>query len=160
MAIYSVHLPKSAPGEREAAEAARFVKDGFAWWGLVFGPIWLLAHRLWLAALGIIGLEIGVGVLTASLNLPAPTALLLSALPALLVGFEGPGWRRWSLERRGYREAGVVAGADRHEIERRFFAAHLDSLGQASHARRIAPTARSTESEGGVLGLFPQASRP
>ena len=43
MALWSVHLPRALPPE--AAESAVFVRDGFAFWAVVFGPLWFLRHR-------------------------------------------------------------------------------------------------------------------
>ena len=50
MALWSVHLPRALPPE--AAERAVFVRDGFAFWALVFGPLWFLRHREWLGLVG------------------------------------------------------------------------------------------------------------
>ena len=52
MAAYTLHLDAQArPGERAALERAVVLRDGFSWGALIFQPLWVLWHRLWLAAL-------------------------------------------------------------------------------------------------------------
>ena len=48
MAIYTVHLPVKARDAVDLADNTRFLRDGFSWGALVFGPLWLLRQRLWL----------------------------------------------------------------------------------------------------------------
>ena len=38
------------------ADAVRMVKEGVAWWALLFPALWLLYHRLWLALIGYLAL--------------------------------------------------------------------------------------------------------
>ena len=51
MAIYSVYLPSDARLE-VVADRAVFVRDGFAFWAFLFGPLWFLRHREWLGLVG------------------------------------------------------------------------------------------------------------
>ena len=45
-----VHAPADVRASRERPRSAcAFVRDGFSWWRVFFGPLWLLAHGLWLA---------------------------------------------------------------------------------------------------------------
>ena len=48
MAIYRAHAPIGLD-PLASADRTRFVRDGFSFWALVLGPLWLLGHRLWLA---------------------------------------------------------------------------------------------------------------
>ena len=55
MRVWTVHLPPAAT-EEGAADRRRppepvLVREAFSWGAFLFGPLWLLAHRLWLAAL-------------------------------------------------------------------------------------------------------------
>src|SRR4051794_11415266 len=57
MPVYTVHAPArqnlgGGPTSIAAADKFVFVRDGFHVWAFVFGPLWLLFHRLWLALLG------------------------------------------------------------------------------------------------------------
>ena len=46
MAIYAVHCAGGG-GDAAALERAKVLKLGFCRAAFVFGPIWLVAHRLW-----------------------------------------------------------------------------------------------------------------
>ena len=54
-----------------------FVRDGFHVWAMVFGPLWLIAKRLWLALLGWIVVVIGIEVGLRSLGVGRPTVALV-----------------------------------------------------------------------------------
>ncbi len=86
------------------------VREGFSWGALLFGPVWLAAHRAWIAAvLTLVGF-----VLIIVLANDGVGAALLAALVVLL-GLSGHDLRRWSLDRRGYLLAQVVVA--RNELE-------------------------------------------
>src|SRR4051812_20325844 len=49
MPIFTVHQPR--PRKYETApdpERFAFVRDGFSFWAFLFGPLWMLRHRMWL----------------------------------------------------------------------------------------------------------------
>ena len=53
MPVYTVHAPAGAnPVVDGRTDRFAFVRDGFSIWAFLFGLLWLLYHRLWLAALG------------------------------------------------------------------------------------------------------------
>jgi hypothetical protein len=81
------------------------VREGFSWGALIFGPLWLLAHRVWLPAVVTLAAAILILVLTRD----DITAVLLIALVVML-GLSGQDLRRWSLDHRGYLLAQVVSG--------------------------------------------------
>lgn len=126
MIVYTAHEPaRPAQSIEERADNVVFVKEGFAWLGFFFPPLWLLFNRLWLefiAALAVASvfaagaMQLGYGQLSAS---------LADALLMLIVGFEGNNLRRWKLERQGYVFLASVAGRDFEDCERRFFEAWL-----------------------------------
>jgi hypothetical protein len=76
------------------------VKEGFSWGALLLGPLWLLAHRAWIAGVIAIAALVLVGV--------ARPGLTWGVL--VLLGFTGRDLVRWGLGRRGYALAHVVAG--------------------------------------------------
>ena len=129
MLVYTVHEPaRPAKSPDERAEEVIFVKEGFTWWGFFFAPFWLLANSLWLEfAIGFVLLAGLAAGLTAT-GLKNEANIVLDLLPALIVGFEGHGLKRWNLERKGYRFIAPVAGENYNECERRFFAAWLPTL--------------------------------
>ena len=65
MPTFTVHEPPNPPADRiDRAERLVFVKDGFSWLAAVFGPVWLLAHRLWWPFLGYVLLSAAFQLLT------------------------------------------------------------------------------------------------
>ena len=102
MKFWTVHVRSSA--------APVLVREGFSWGALIFGPLWLAAHRTWIAAV----LTLAAWVLILVLARDGVAAALLTALIVLL-GLSGHDLRRWSLEHRGYLLAQVVLA--RNELE-------------------------------------------
>jgi hypothetical protein len=103
MRIYTAHL---APGR-----APRLVREGFSLGAFLFGPLWLFAHRAWLAGVISLALLVVIGLLAGSmLGSEMPSIILLGY--AALLGWNGRDLRRWSLARQGYEESHVIAGRD------------------------------------------------
>jgi hypothetical protein len=121
MPVYTVHAPVATDASIVATDRFAFVRDGFHFWAMVFGPLWLLAHRLWLALLGwvvaIVVIDLGMIVLGAG----GMAVLLANALIALLTGFEAASLQRWTLSHGNWRQLDVVVGDDEESAERRFF---------------------------------------
>lgn len=113
MRVYTAHL-------RPAREPV-LVREGFTWAGFLFGPLWLLAKRAWIPAMFDLAAFIWLFAL-------APTALLgpLAFGLALIVGFTGRDMIRWSLGRRGYDLAHVVAARDEDSALARLYTARDD----------------------------------
>ncbi len=103
MRVYTVHLA----GTRSPV----LVREGFSIGALVFGPLWLFAHRAWLAGVLTVAAEIVAAV--AMVRFPALWPLGL-AIPWLF-GLFGQDLRRAALARRGYAENAVIAA--RNELE-------------------------------------------
>ncbi len=100
MRVYTAHL--------RADSAPVLVREGFSWGALIFGPLWLLAHRAWITAV----LALCAWVLIVALP-GLPERWLFGVLFAWALGLWGNDVRRWSLSRRGYLLAHVVAARDR-----------------------------------------------
>jgi hypothetical protein len=90
--------------------APEVVREGFSWGALIFGPLWLAAHRAWIAAVLTLVAWVLIIVLTQD---GVPAALLTTVI--VLLGLSGHDLRRWSLEHRGYLLAQVVVA--RNELE-------------------------------------------
>ena len=162
MASYSVFLPPadSAGEQASSLERMRLVRDGFRWPAFLFGPLWFLARRLWLGALGAFGLELLLGLGAGLMGVGGVPATFAGIALGLLFGLEAPSVERWSLTRRGWREADLVVAHARGDAERRAIerlSAAEAGARPAMPAPRRAPAAPATP---GVLGLFPEPARP
>src|SRR5437773_6691214 len=96
MAVYTVHEPPLRRYETTTdPDRFVFVRDGFSFWAFLFGPLWMLRHRMWLALacyLTVMGaLQIGLHQLEA----PGEIASLVGFLFALLIGVEAGTLRRF-----------------------------------------------------------------
>jgi hypothetical protein len=159
MAVYTVHEPLSRDGARSAPERFVFVRDGFSFWALLFGPLWMLRHRLWLVLLGYTALAVALS-LVFRLNASDKIGFVVWGLIALLIGFEAGTLRRFTLRRRGYRNIGIVVGDDLELAERRFFDVwvrkDLASAPGPDGAPALASSLRMAQPRSDVLGLFPE----
>ena len=164
MAIFTVHQPplrkyQSAPDPERFA----FVRDGFSLWAFLFGPLWMLRHRMWLSLVGYI---VVVAMLFAGLPLAGAggVATFAGFMLALLVGIEAGTLRRFTLGRRGWKNLGVIVADSRETAERRFFdswvrgetLAPLDpeSAAMPTLPKPAAPPMGQAVPD--VIGLFPQ----
>lgn len=128
MLTYTVHEPSDPPADRiDRAERLVFIKEGFTWSAAFFGPLWLLAHRLWWALLGWGVLALGLQAAQKAAFVSETTAGFVALGINLLLGFEADSLRRWTLQRRGWRMLGTVSGRNAEECERRFFENWLPS---------------------------------
>ncbi|PLX38002.1 MAG: hypothetical protein C0606_07075 [Hyphomicrobiales bacterium] len=153
MAVYTVMLPPAAGDPAGEAEDAVFLKDGFSWWAFLVPVVWPLFYGLWLVFAAVLVLSVTLELVAYKFGGPLPGVIgfLLSALFAL----EANTLRGWTLARRGWRFAGVVAGKGDDEMERRFFASlaagEVTPQIVSRPQRRYQPAADSET----VLGLFP-----
>lgn len=107
MRVFTVHTPPADDASGEPMPL--LLPEGFCWPALLFGPLWLLAHRLWWQALAYF-------VASVLLGLISPWAVLGLQL---LFGFEAMDLRRWALARQGWTLAGVVAAGDEQAATQR-----------------------------------------
>ena len=65
MPVYTVHAPSDVT-LRDEADKFVFVRDGFHFWAMLLGPLWLLWKRLWLVLLGqaILALALGSRIIS------------------------------------------------------------------------------------------------
>ena len=119
MNIYTAHL-------RPARDPV-LVREGFSFPAFLLGPLWLFANGAWIPA--IIGLAAFVAIFARA---PATLVGPLSLGLALLAGLTGRDLVRWSLERRGYTLAHVVAARDDDAALARLYAARADLIEAAS----------------------------
>jgi hypothetical protein len=162
MAVYTVHQPPlRADATAPEPERFVFVRDGFSFAALLFGPLWMLRHRMWLVLLGY-GAAVAALALVLHLYGSTTAGLIVWFLFALLLGFEAGTLRRFTLGRGGFRNIGIVVGDDLELAERRFFDSWIrrTSAGVPASARAPAPSLRMPFPSSDVLGLFPQPGAP
>jgi hypothetical protein len=121
MPVYTVHAPIANNAGIAATDRFAFVRDGFHFWAAVFGPVWLVWHRLWLALIGWIIIVIAIDVGMARLGAGGTAIFFADVLIALLMGFEASSVRRWTLSRRNWRQLDIVVAGNEEKAERRFF---------------------------------------
>jgi Protein of unknown function (DUF2628) len=159
MAVYTVHEPPLRASATSAPEPERFifVRDGFSFWALLLGPLWMLRHRMWLVLLGY-GVAVAVLSLVLHLHGSAVVSPIVWGLFALLLGFEAGTLRRFTLRRRSFRNIGIVVGDDLELAERRFFDAWIrkDFSAPAASGGPPALSLRMPHAMPDVLGLFPE----
>ena len=89
MPVYTVHAPSAHAADFRATDKFVFVRDGFHFWAMVLGPLWLIWQRLWLALIGWLVLVIGLEVAVASLRGGRLGVTAVGAIIAVLMGLEG-----------------------------------------------------------------------
>jgi hypothetical protein len=163
MSVYTVYEPPLRAADALAdPQRFIFVRDGFYFWAFLLGPFWMIRHRLWLVlALYLvisIGIEGGVRVVGGS----GGAIMLVGFLISLLVGFEAGTLRRFTLQRRGWRNVGTVSGRQ-EEAELRFFDTWLRQTPRRNGAPSAASPATAAMAQPpsspdgtAVIGLFPE----
>ena len=165
MSVYTVHEPPQRDtGASVDPERFVFVRDGFYFWALVFGPLWLLWRRLWLVLLFyVIAFAAVAG------------ALWFMKAGMRRAGRDHAGLRRccsaWRPRacgagrstRRGWKNLGVVVGDDLESAERRFFQVWRERPQAASAPKSAVLTnygPKSADGSSDVIGLFPEPGGP
>ncbi len=118
MKIYTVHLDEDAPPV--------LVREGFAWGALIFGPLWLAAHRAWLPA------ALSLLPIVACAFLPGRLGAAAAILLAIAFGLFGHDLRRWALSLRGRHAVHVIAAPSEEAAFIRLLAARPDLAAQAA----------------------------
>jgi hypothetical protein len=156
MAVYTVHEPPPKRFEQASdPERFDFVRDGFSFSAFVFGPLWMLWHRMWLVLVGYIGVSAALELIFSLLGTTAAARLAAGFLLAVLVGIESATLRRFTLGRRRWTNLGVIVSDDLEAAERRFFDVWVKSGGAAPRTTSESPS-RQPVPPPDVIGLFPQ----
>ncbi len=121
MRVYTIHLrPRSAAPDRDAV----LVKEGFSWPAFFFGPLWALAHGMWLAAIAFFAIEVVADLACQFAGLHPLGATAVGLGVAIAIGMVGNDLHRRTLARRGWRAEGLVAAAGHDAALRRWFDIH------------------------------------
>ena len=98
MPVFTVHAPVDGGADLTATDKFKFVRDGFHFWAMIFGPLWLLWNRLWLALIGYLIFVAAFNAGLSSLGVGRPSIFFADLIVALLMGLEAA---RGALERLG-----------------------------------------------------------
>ncbi|MFG1480873.1 DUF2628 domain-containing protein [Xanthobacter sp. V4C-4] len=158
MATFTV-FSRTRPQDTAAAAEGRvvFVRESFSWLALLFAPLVLLYHRLWLAFLAYLAVSVLLGFALSAAGAPEVSVQVVLAGFNLLIAFELPALRAHQLVHRGYVEEGVVIAPKRDTAEQRFFAAWTPRRPAPAEALTPRPAARTGGPAAGpsVIGAFP-----
>lgn len=148
-------------GALPKAEHFVFVRDGFSFWAFIAAPWWMLLHRMWLVLAAYVVLIGGLMFVLMTLGASDSALAVISLLVAILIGLEASTLRRFSLQRRGWRNVGIISGDDMEDAERRFFDGWLRQNSSQNRASAGTPPPSATSTPRApqppdVLGLFPQ----
>ena len=171
MPVYTVHAPTANGADLGATDKFVFVRDGFHFWAMLFGPLWLAAKQLWLALIGWVIVTVGIVVAVVQLGGGPLAVTAISAAIAVLTGMEASTLLRWVYSRRKWRQLDVVVADDEEMAERRFFDRFTSGKRWSGYdplsvdrggppPTRDVPGQRFSEPpplpQGGIIGLFPE----
>lgn len=142
MALFTILEPPH--GE---IDKVTFVKEGFAPAALVFTVLWALWHRMWVVAATLFAVLVAISLSVNFFDLDAMMASLLEIAISVIFGFEARKLWIMSLERSGYRQAGLIVASNREAAELAYFA-NRPRVAQSVNAPKLRGHAEDT------LGLF------
>jgi hypothetical protein len=175
MPVYTVHAPGAGGADLRSTDRFVFIRDGFHFWAALFGPLWLIAHRLWLALIGWIIAVIVLDLVLRQLGAGSAAILVANVIVALLMGLEAASLQRWTLSRNRWNQLDIVVADDEEAAERRFFDRWAGKQrgivndqqavdrGAPPPTRDVAglPFSRPSQVPGsGIIGLFPEPGGP
>ncbi len=122
MKTYTVFAPKNDDRSfKDRVADYRFVKEGYAFWAAIFGPLWLLAKQMWLEALAyFIGLSILLSILQLA-GLNEIGSSLFVFLVSIIFALFARDIEAMHLERQGFKMVSLVTGKSFSECEEKYF---------------------------------------
>lgn len=121
MRIYTVHEPAAGGVRPEDPANVIFILEGFCWMAFIAPFLWLLYHRMWLAAAAYFGFSVLLGVFAQLEGEPQLLTGLAGLGFSLIVAFEAFEMRRWHLRRKGFRQVASIAAKNLDLAEMRYF---------------------------------------
>jgi len=159
MAFYQALIPPpDAGGLREEIEQARLLPESFTWPALIFGGVWLLFKRLWLAFIVYALVWAGLVYLQRQMGFSFLAVMLSHTALAVFLGLEGQNLIARKLLRKGWRLVDVVEAPDLSSAERRFFERALPANAPPRVVETSPAPVRFAPSSAPVIGLFPEAN--
>lgn len=116
MSIFTV---LEAPDGKE--DRVVFIKEGFAPWALILTVVWALWHRMWVIAAVLFVLFVGLNLAVSQGGLDGTLAGFIELAIGFVFGLEARRLQVLSLERTGYRNAGLVEASALQAAELKYF---------------------------------------
>ncbi|TDK30416.1 DUF2628 domain-containing protein [Rhizobium deserti] len=118
MRSYAILTPPGGPLPDHRSTLV--IADRFSWLAFLFPWLWLFWHKLWLAGIVALLVQIGSGFL---MQIPgfAPAGLLIGLAVSLLAGLESRNYYSNALGRRGWTVEAIVFAQDRQTAEEIYF---------------------------------------
>ena len=142
MKIYTVLEPPDGAPDKVA-----FIKEGFSWAALFLTVLWALWHRMWMIAVLLFAVMSALSVATNFDVIGSGFAALLQFGSALMFALEARSLQVTSLERVGFRRAGLIQASNSEAAELAYFARRAPISSQATSSRFSAVQADT-------LGIF------
>jgi hypothetical protein len=143
MALYTV---LEAPDGR--ADRVSFVKEGFSGAAVVFTMFWALWNRMWFVAAMVFAIVVALNVSVSAFGLNEGISVALELGLALIFGFEARRLKVMSLERAGFRTAGLVEASSIEAAELEYFSRRPRAVQAAPVSMTYRPQPHDT------LGIF------
>ena len=109
------------PEASEPTERVVLLREGFSVWAFLFHFFWLIANRLWQVALGYVAVLVTWRMVGHAMDLSLLSIGIVQFGLQLALGFHAYDLQGWTLKRRGYRHAGILAAESELAAERRYF---------------------------------------
>jgi uncharacterized protein DUF2628 len=116
MAWFTVHNK-----DGKSADDVVFLREGFNWGALLFPLLWLTIKGMWIVLIIALAAQFLIWAIAEALGFGEAMRLIFSLAINLILGFQGNELLRWTYERRGFSEVGLVEARDIEEAEYRFF---------------------------------------
>jgi xanthosine utilization system XapX-like protein len=157
MPIFTIHVPDSAPDLLTRADRTVFVREGFSLRAFLFGLLFLLWHRLWIATAVWVTLLLALGAAWLALHPPAFVMVALVGLMHLYLGAESADLVRSAFERRGLPMRDLVSAASLGDAEVVYFG--REPVAEAAPSRPLSRTSTPMPPMPAVIG-FSDAGMP
>ncbi|MEK9970210.1 MAG: DUF2628 domain-containing protein [Ferrovibrio sp.] len=122
MRFFTIHERPAQTAGGDADVLA--IASGFRWLAAILPMLWLLWHRLWLGLALYVLFSILLGIAFALGDIAEPAATAIGLAVSLLIGFGAADYRRWTLERRGWRLTAVLRADSARGAEELYIRQH------------------------------------
>jgi hypothetical protein len=109
------------PNHKDSLEEAIFIRQGFSFKAGIFGFLWCLYHRLWIASGALLSVAITLSLFQENQLLSESFIEGFMVALFLFTGYEGEQWRGAALKKRGYVLKDVMVAPSFDEAQKQFY---------------------------------------